>query len=73
MLIHMNIDALPSFNNGVVTFGSFDGLHHGHLELFEKMRKLARPIDGETIVVTFDPHPRQVVYPNDRSLQLLTT
>ena len=73
MQIHMNIDALPSFKNGVVTFGSFDGLHQGHVELFERMRCLARPIDGETIVVTFDPHPRQVIYPNDRSLQLLTT
>ncbi len=69
----MNLDALPSFKNGVVTFGSFDGLHQGHAELFQRMRDLAKPIEGETIVVTFDPHPRQVVYPNDKSLQLLTT
>ena len=69
----MNIDALPSFTNGVVTFGSFDGLHQGHAEVFQRMQDLAGSIGGETIVVTFDPHPRQVIYPNDRTLQLLST
>ncbi len=73
MVIHMNIDALPSFTNGVVTFGSFDGVHLGHGELLNKMRSLAQEVEGETIVVTFDPHPRQVIYPSDRSLQLLSS
>ena len=71
MQIHHHINDLPSFRNGVITFGSFDGVHLGHLSIIEKMNDLAAEIDGETIVVTFYPHPRQVIYPQDRSLKLL--
>ncbi|MCB0687010.1 MAG: bifunctional riboflavin kinase/FAD synthetase [Saprospiraceae bacterium] len=73
MQIHHHINDLPSFRNGVITFGSFDGVHLGHLSIIEKMNDLAAEIDGETIVVTFYPHPRQVIYPQDRSLKLLST
>lgn len=73
MQIHHDIDKLPSFRNGVITFGSFDGVHVGHVELINRMTRLARQHDGETVLVTFHPHPRQVIYPNDKSLQLLST
>lgn len=73
MQIHHDIIDLPSFRNGVITFGSFDGVHLGHLSIIEKMNELAAEIDGETIVVTFYPHPRQVIYPQDKSLRLLST
>lgn len=73
MQIHDHINDLPSFRNGVITFGSFDGVHLGHLGIIEKMNTLATEIDGETIVVTFYPHPRQVIYPQDKSLKLLST
>ncbi|MBK8506620.1 MAG: bifunctional riboflavin kinase/FAD synthetase [Saprospiraceae bacterium] len=73
MHIHHHIDQLPVFKNGIVTFGSFDGVHLGHVGIVEKMKELAAEIDGETIVVTFFPHPRQVIYPQDKSLKLLST
>jgi riboflavin kinase/FMN adenylyltransferase len=73
MQIHHHINELPSFRNGVITFGSFDGVHLGHAGIIDKMNELAAEIDGETIVVTFDPHPRQVIYPHDKSLKLLST
>ena len=73
MQIHHDIDKLPSFRNGVITFGSFDGVHLGHVELINRMNRLARQHDGETVLVTFHPHPRQVIYPNDKSLQLLSS
>ena len=47
--------------NAVVTIGTFDGVHLGHQAIFKEMRRLAKEIDGETVVVTFHPHPRQVL------------
>ncbi len=47
--------------NAVVTIGTFDGVHLGHQAIFREMRRLAQEVDGETVVVTFYPHPRQVL------------
>ncbi len=45
----------------VATIGFFDGLHEGHRHLLDELRHWARDVDGEAIVVTFDPHPRKVL------------
>ena len=50
-----------NIKNAVVTIGTFDGVHLGHQAIFKEMRRLAKEIDGETVVVTFYPHPRQVL------------
>ena len=47
--------------NAVITIGTFDGVHLGHQAIFREMRRIAQEIDGETVVVTFHPHPRQVL------------
>lgn len=47
--------------NAVVTIGTFDGVHLGHQAIFKEMCHLAKEVDGETVVVTFHPHPRQVL------------
>lgn len=47
--------------NAVVTIGTFDGVHIGHQAIFKEMRRIAQEIGGETVVVTFHPHPRQVL------------
>lgn len=47
--------------NAVVTIGTFDGVHLGHQAIFKEMCRLAKEVDGETVVVTFHPHPRQVL------------
>ncbi|MEM9837463.1 MAG: adenylyltransferase/cytidyltransferase family protein [Bacteroidota bacterium] len=57
----------------MLTIGSFDGLHMGHQQLLNRVHKLAEQRDGESIVITFDPHPRSVIYPKDDSLRLLNT
>lgn len=59
-IIQNNIQA-RSIKNAVVTIGTFDGVHLGHQAIFKEMRRLAREVDGETVVVTFHPHPRQVL------------
>jgi len=73
MQIHRDLTTLPTFKNAVVTIGSFDGVHAGHQEILKRVNSLAKEIGGESILITFHPHPRHVVYPDDTSLKLLTT
>ncbi len=73
MQIHTDPSDLPAFRNGVMTIGSFDGVHIGHQKIIKRLKDVANDINGETIVVTFDPHPRKIIYPKDNSLKLLTT
>jgi riboflavin kinase/FMN adenylyltransferase len=55
----------------VVTTGTFDGVHIGHAEIVKRLIQSAALCQGESVVVTFDPHPRTVLFPNDQSLKLL--
>ncbi|MDX1409414.1 MAG: adenylyltransferase/cytidyltransferase family protein, partial [Saprospiraceae bacterium] len=71
-IIH-GLSDLPRFRNAVVTTGSFDGVHAGHQKILARIRQLADSYDGESVVITFDPHPREVIYPRDDSLRLLTS
>lgn len=73
MQVHHNLNDLPAFRHAVVTIGSFDGVHAGHQRIIEQITGLAREYGGESVVVTFHPHPRQVIYPKDQGIQLLTT
>lgn len=73
MRIFRDIDALPNFENAVITIGSFDGLHRGHQKIIKRINHLAKEINGESVIITFDPHPRKIIYPKDNSLELLTT
>jgi len=57
----------------MVTIGSFDGVHSGHKRILERIVQQAREMGGESVVVTFHPHPRQIIYPRDVTLKLLTT
>jgi riboflavin kinase/FMN adenylyltransferase len=57
----------------VVTVGTFDGVHLGHQVIFDRMKELAREIGGQTIVVTFHPHPRLVVHPDSHDLKFINT
>ena len=59
-IINNSIQA-RNIKNAVVTIGTFDGVHLGHQAIFKEMRRLAQEIGGETVVVTFHPHPRQVL------------
>lgn len=73
MKVFYDLDHLPRFQNAVITIGSFDGVHRGHQRIIQQINHLAKSIDGESIVITFHPHPRQVIYPKDDSLQLITS
>jgi len=73
MKVFRDLDTLPSFKNAVITIGSYDGVHLGHQKIFSRIQQLAKEVNGESIAITFHPHPRQVVYPKDKSLRLITT
>lgn len=73
MRVFTDLSQLPSFQNAVVTIGSFDGVHAGHRRILEQVQTYARSCGGESVVVTFDPHPRTVLQPGDGSFKLLTT
>lgn len=70
MKIFRDIEQLPNFKNGVATIGSFDGVHLGHRQLIRRIVQMAREINGESILITFYPHPRSIVDPEN--VKLLT-
>jgi len=53
--------------------GTFDGVHLGHQKIIARMIDLAKKTNGESVIFTFNPHPRKVVSPDERNLRLLTT
>jgi len=73
MRVFRDINNLPEFENAVLTIGSFDGVHNGHQALLKKVKSLAQKVDGEVVIITFHPHPRQIIYPKDDTLKLLNS
>ena len=75
MKVHRDINNLPAFKNPAVTIGTFDGVHTGHLQVIHQLKREAEINGGESVIITFDPHPRMVLSRNQNrpSIQLLTT
>ncbi len=72
MDIHYGTDNLR-IDKPVITMGSFDGVHKGHVKVIEGLKACARKWQGESVIITFDPHPREVLYPNEKRPGILTT
>ena len=64
MKIFRNFEEAKNIINPVVTTGSFDGVHVGHKTILNRLRMLAEKYHGESVLITFDPHPRKVLYPD---------
>ena len=73
MKIYNSIDDFQVLPNAIVTIGTFDGVHEGHLQIIQRLLELAHQQNGETVVLTFFPHPRMVLQPEDNGLKLITT
>lgn len=73
MKVFYDLATLPTFQNAVLTIGSYDGVHTGHQAIIRRINNLAKAIHGESVVITFHPHPRLFLYPNDDRLKLITT
>lgn len=72
MRIFHGFDNLAPISKPIVTIGSYDGVHHGHREILSHVCKLARQHSGESVVITFHPHPRLVLH-KDQTLRQLNT
>ena len=73
MKVYHHINEFKSAKNSAITIGTFDGVHSGHQVIINKLIAAAKKINGESILLTFFPHPRMVLYPDDTELRLLNT
>jgi riboflavin kinase/FMN adenylyltransferase len=71
--VHTDIDHFDPIKKAFLTTGTFDGVHLGHRVILEKIIKQAKAEGGESVLLTFHPHPRLVLFPEDTNLKLLTT
>lgn len=72
MKVYTDIQEFTGVAKPVVTIGTFDGVHVGHQKLIAQVIDKANEIGGESVVLTFFPHPRTVLFPDDHDLQLIT-
>ncbi len=73
MQIHHDISGLKDVKDSIVTIGTFDGVHLGHQKIIRRLIDLKKKEGGETVLFTFDPHPRKVLFPDQTDLKLITT
>lgn len=72
MLVIQNTEHFRIESPTIVTIGTFDGVHLGHQKIFERLKELKKQTGLKTVVLTFEPHPRKVLFPNQKDLKLLT-
>lgn len=73
MTVHTNIQQLPVFKNALITIGTFDGVHIGHQQIIQLMKSEAARAAGETVIITFHPHPRKIIGNHKGPMYLLNT
>ena len=72
MKVHYGVENIE-IKCPVVTIGSFDGVHLGHACVIQHLKEKAANIDGESVIISFEPHPREVLYPREKKIEILTT
>ncbi|GAA4428176.1 bifunctional riboflavin kinase/FAD synthetase [Pontibacter saemangeumensis] len=73
MEVIRDIKDFPQLSHAVVTSGTFDGVHIGHQKILKRVKERARQSNGQSVVITYWPHPRLVLFPEDNDLRLLST
>ena len=73
MKVYHTLESFEPLPNAIVTSGTFDGVHQGHRKILSRLSEAAAQQRGETVVLTFWPHPRMVVSEDSHGLQLLST
>lgn len=73
MRVYRSLEEFSRLENAIVTQGTFDGVHLGHKKILNQLKHLAQNEGGETVLLTFFPHPRMVLQPDDNQLKLLET
>jgi riboflavin kinase / FMN adenylyltransferase len=73
MNVYYGIQEFQKLENAVVTSGTFDGVHLGHRKILNRLNEIAQQNNGESVVITFYPHPRSVISPDNQTVKLLST
>jgi riboflavin kinase/FMN adenylyltransferase len=73
MRVFYDLNNLVEFNNAIVTIGTFDGVHLGHQKVIAQLKEEARKINGETVIITFYPHPRKIIHQEQKPFHLLNS
>lgn len=73
MKIYNHIDEFSGIDNPVVTIGTFDGVHVGHQKILQRVQEIAKKNQGESVLLTFFPHPRMVLFPEQNDIRLINT
>jgi len=71
MKIYYDLNSFGEIINPVITAGSFDGVHIGHKTILNRLNQIADSINGESVLITFHPHPRKVLFPDTEGKSLL--
>lgn len=73
MKVYTDLDQFKEVVNPVVTIGTFDGVHIGHRKIIQRIKEVAKKVNGETVLLTFFPHPRMILHPEDNKVKLITS
>ena len=71
MDIHRTLEDFDPLSSSVVTIGSYDGLHRGHLQIINRVQSIAQSVGTTSIVMTFEPHPRCVIDKDSQNIKLI--
>jgi riboflavin kinase/FMN adenylyltransferase len=71
MAVFFNIEQVPELQRPVITIGTFDGVHLGHRTILKEVVEHAKRVNGESVLITFEPHPRKLLFP-DQPLWFIT-
>ncbi|GGE68945.1 riboflavin kinase/FMN adenylyltransferase [Pedobacter psychrotolerans] len=73
MKIYHNLSEFTKLNNAIVTIGTFDGVHFGHQKIIRQLVAKAKSDHGESVILTFFPHPRLIIDPENQDLKMINT
>jgi riboflavin kinase/FMN adenylyltransferase len=73
MQIYHHLNDFKKLANAVVTIGTFDGVHLGHQKIIQTLVEKANKINGDAVILTFFPHPRMILHPEDHQLKMINT
>ncbi len=73
MNIYSHLSEFKKLTNAVVTIGTFDGVHYGHQKIIKRLCELAKMSGGESVILTFFPHPRMIIDPENQGLKMINT
>lgn len=73
MKIYNHLSEFSKLENAIVTIGTFDGVHFGHQKIIKQLVEKARQDGGESVILTFFPHPRMIIDPENQDLKMINT